>query len=132
MNSIAPTNWRNSWELTKTTKKLFRFLSQHRLSLAEVNSTMFYAYNIVCKCNKTTVDVQFLSPCYHEETDTRVFLDVNNMARNGCIKLAIRTTDTDVLILAISSFHELKVDLGEIWVDFGAAKKICFFWVHEI
>ena len=42
-------------------------------------------------------------------------------------KLAIRNADADVLILAISSFHELKVDLDEIWVDFEVAKNRCFF-----
>ena len=47
-------------------------------------------------------------------------------------KTCNKTVDTDVLILAISFFHELKVDKDELWVDFGAEKNRCFFRVHEI
>ena len=88
---------------------------------------MLYTYDNVCQSNETTVDVQFSCPCNHEEVDTRVFLHVKDMARNGYKKLAIRTVDTDVLILVISFFHELKVDVDELWVEFGAGKNRCFF-----
>ena len=110
----------------------FRFLSQHSLSLTEENSTMLYAYGNVWQSNETTVDVQFLSPCNHEEGDACVFLHVKDMARNSYKKLSIRTVDTHVLILVISFFHELKVDVDEPWVDFGGGKNRCFFRVHEI
>ena len=66
---------------------------------------MLYAYDNVCQCNETTVGVQFLYPCNHEEADTRVLLHVKDMTRNGYKKLAIRIVDTDVLILAISFFR---------------------------
>ena len=54
------------------------------------------------------------------------------MARNGYKKLAMRTVDTDVLIMAISFFHELKVEKDELWVIFGARENRCFFRVCEI
>ena len=91
---------------------------------------MLYVYDNVCQSNETTVDVQFLSPCNYKETDTRVFLHVKDMARNGYRRLVIRTVGTDVLILAISLFHELKVEKDELWVKFGAGKNRCFFRVH--
>ena len=116
----APKNWWAFLRIDENKTELFRFLSQLSLSLTEGNSTMFYTYDNVCQSNETTIDVQFLSPCNHEEADTHVFLHVKDMARNGYKKLAIRTVDTDVLILAISFFHELKVDVDELWVVFGA------------
>ena len=116
----APKNWWAFLRIDENKTELFRFLSQLRLSLTEGNSTMFYTYDNVCQSNETTIDAQFLSPCNHEEADTHVFLHVKDMARNGYKKLAIRTVDTDVLILAISFFHELKVDVDELWVVFGA------------
>ena len=75
---------------------------------------MLYAYGNVCQSNETTADVQLLSPCNHDEPDTCVFLHVKDMARNGYKKPAIRTVDTDVLILAISFLHELKVDVDDL------------------
>ena len=67
-----------------------------------------------------------------QEADTRVFLHVKDMARDGYKNLAIIKVDTDILILAISFFHELKVDVDELWVHFGAGKNRGFFRVHEI
>ena len=128
----APTNWWAFLRNDENKTELFRFLSQLSLSLTKGNSTMLYTYDNVCQSNETTIDVQFLSPCNHEETDTRVFLHVKDMTRNSYKKFTIRTVDTDVLILAISFFHELKVDVDELWVDFGAGNKRCFFRVHEI
>ena len=58
---------------------------------------MLYVYNNVCQSNETTVNVQFLSPCNHEEADTSIFLHVKDMARNSYKKLAIWTVDTNVL-----------------------------------
>ena len=123
----APTNWWAFLRIDENKTELFRFLSQLSLSLTERNSTMLYIYGNVCQSNETTMDVQFLFPCNREEADTRVFLHVKDMARDGYKKLAIRTVDTDVLILAISFFHELKVDVDELWVDFELERKDASF-----
>ena len=113
MRCSMPTN-KAFLRTDKNKTELFRFLSQHSLSLTEGNSTMLYAYGNVCQSNETTADVQLLSPCNHDEPDTCVFLHVKDMARNGYKKPAIRTVDTDVLILAISFLHELKVDVDDL------------------
>ena len=44
----------------------------------------------------------------YEEADTRIFLHAKNMALRGHTKIAVRTVDTDVLVLAISAFYQLK------------------------
>ena len=54
------------------------------------------------------------------------------MTGDGYKKLAIKTEDANVLILAVSFFHELKVDVDKLWVYFGAGKNRYFFRVHEI
>ena len=87
VNSIAPTNWWAFLRIDENKTELCRFLSQHSLSLIEGNSTMLYAYDKVCQPNKTTVGIQFLSPCNHEEAGTRVSLHVKDMTRNGYKKL---------------------------------------------
>ena len=83
VNSITLTNWRAFLRIDENKIELFRFLSQHSLSLTEASSTVLYTYYNVCQSNETIVNVQFLSPCNHEEADTCVFLHVKDMAKNG-------------------------------------------------
>ena len=66
--------------------------------------------------------LSFLSPCNHAEADTRVFLHVNDMSLQGRTKITIRTVDTNVLVIAVSVFARLQVQLEELWIDFGTGK----------
>ena len=77
-------------------------------------------------------DISLISPTNHEEGDTRVFLHVNDMAMEGYRKIAIRTVDTDVLVLAISVFSEIKDLVDELWIDFGTGKSRVFYAVHSM
>ena len=46
-------------------------------------------------------DKGMLSPCTHEETDTRVMLHVLHSVHQGFENICIRTVDTDVVVLAV-------------------------------
>ena len=65
--------------------ELFRFLSQHSLSLTEGNSSMLYTYDSVCQSNETTVDGQFLSPCNHEFLSSYNHEEVINLSLKGLV-----------------------------------------------
>ena len=59
-------------------------------------------------------DLDLISPCMHEEADTRMLLHVHHAAHHGHNKLFIRTVDTDVVVLAVSVVQGLggQVELG--------------------
>ena len=44
--------------------------------------------------------MSLLYPTNHKEGDTRLFMCVKDLARQGFQKIAIRTVDIDVLVLA--------------------------------
>ena len=109
---------------------------------------MLYAYDNVCHSNETT-DVQFLSPsniCRSNETEwcsvpipkhlrgSRYLLlpACEGYGSKWLQILAIRIVNTEVLIMAIYFFYEMKVDVNELWVDFGVRKNRCFFRIHDI
>ena len=71
-----------------------------------------------------------LEPCSHEEADTRVILHAADCARSRLLKVLIRTTDTDVLVLAIAHFH--KIEAAELWVAFGSGKTFQYIPAHDI
>ena len=81
-------------------------------------------------CSHQDADTDFISPCNHEEADTRVIIHAFDAARKGSQKLLIRTVDTDILVLAIAYVERLGVQ--ELWVAFGTGKKFRYLAAHEI
>ena len=55
-------------------------------------------------CCVDDVDVTTINPCSQEEADTRILVHCLHAAYCGYTKVAIRTVDTDVGMLAISCF----------------------------
>ena len=53
-------------------------------------------------CIPHSKDTSNLEVCSHEEADTRILLDLADCAREGLGKILIRTTDTDVIVLAVA------------------------------
>jgi len=58
-----------------------------------------------------------LSPCSHEEADTRILIHVEDAVKQGNTKVTIRTVDTDVVVLAVTSAQHLNIP--GLWVAFG-------------
>ncbi len=52
-------------------------------------------------------DLSGLAPCSHEEADTRIMIRVDDAIKQGHTKTTIRTVETDVLILAVTSAQRL-------------------------
>ena len=50
----------------------------------------------------SNVDISNIAPCNHEEADTRIILHCFHAARCGMSRIAVRTVDTDVVVLTVS------------------------------
>ena len=51
-------------------------------------------------------DVKGLAPCTHKEANTRILLHLEDAVQQGHNKMSIRTVDTDVVVLAITSAQD--------------------------
>ena len=51
------------------------------------------------------------------------------MAEHGCNKVMIQTVDTDIVVIAISLFHELP--LSELWIEFGTGIHKRWLTIHQ-
>ena len=51
-------------------------------------------------------------------------------AKNGLKKIMLRTVDTDVVVIAVSTFQDL--GLSELWIAFGVGKHFRYIAAHEI
>ena len=74
------------------------------------------------RADNTVVRSEYpLSPCNHEEFDTRVMLHAANAVSQGYNRILIIANDTDIIVLGISFFTEIGAE--KVWVSFGMGKK---------
>ena len=86
--------------------------------------------HVLHSTSTTTVDVSQLTPCNHEEADTRLFLHCRHAVMNGLKSLMISTVDSDVVVLAVHYFEQLQ--LNQLWIKFGVSKNKKFIAIHEM
>ena len=62
----------------------------------------------------------------HEEADSRMFVHLLDALEEGNNKIMLRTVDTDVVVICLGKFHNLKASFPdlEIWIKFGSGKDI--------
>ena len=81
-------------------------------------------------CCSKTLDMQGLSPCDHEEADTRIFVYVKHAA-NEHSRIMIKTIDTDVDCISISCLKRIP-ELEELWIEFESGKSPQFIPIREM
>ena len=129
--NTVPRKWSEFLKNSMNKTELFQFLSDMTVSL-EVQELIVVTLGTRALTNKEESDVAVneISPCTHEEADTRLLLHTANAVRHGSQKISIRTVDTDVVVLATAHFATIKPQ--ELWIDFGTGKTRRFIPVHEL
>ena len=80
--------------------------------------------------SNTDIDKHELSPCTHEEADTRIFLHAKDVSREGNKKIIRSSTDTDVVVIAVAYFSDLNIE--KLWIAFGKGKDFRWIPIHEL
>ena len=72
-----------------------------------------------------------ISPCTHEEADTRLMLHIYHCVQQGYKSVCLKTVDTDVVVLAIYVYKKINSIyencLEEIWIEFGTCNGKNFY-----
>lgn len=123
----VPKNWKSFLRVNENKQELFKLISQ-KVTAQPSSKDIFATIGSETKANGEPQDVSQLSPCNHEEADTRMFVHVKNQADQGHRKICIKTVDTDVVVIGISLFHDLNVT--ELWIEFGTGKDKKWLPVH--
>ena len=69
--------------------------------------------------SNTDIDKHELSPCTHEEADTRLFLHAKDISKEGNRKISISSSDTDVVVIAVACFSDLNIE--KLWLAFACS-----------
>ena len=78
---------------------------------------------------RPTVTEEYLLSSTHKEADTRVFLHVLSAIKNGCKRIIIRASDTDIVVIALYLFEQLASErLEELFIK----SKDYYIPVHEV
>ena len=83
---------------------------------------------MLCCC--VDQDVSALAPCSHEEADTRILLHAMDAAEKGYRQIVLRTVDTDVVVLAVSTV--VLLENIQLWIAFGTGKHLRYIPAHQI
>ena len=127
-SGITPKSWNNFQRVSENKTELFSFLAERIASLNPSKSVcVTQGENVLCNNN---IDLSGLCPCNHEEADTRLFVHLKHAAIQVLKTSLVVSTDTDVVVLAISMFAKLEID--KLWIVFGKGKDLRWIPIHEI
>lgn len=109
--------------------ELFDFLAIKIASL-ELDNLVIVTKGNYALCNHAHEAVSSLQSCSQEEADTRMFLHAAYAASQGIRQAIVVSSDTDVVVIAVSLIHS--TGLQKIWIAFGKGKDSRWIPIHEI
>ena len=129
----VPGNWAAFLRVDLNKQELFVEIGKS-LQLLELPDGKQLSTTILedCASSPPDQDVSTLAPCNQEEADSRIFLHVAAATSSGHQKVIVRTTDSDVVVLAVSAFVALEHQLEELWVAFGTQRRFRYIPIHVI
>ena len=130
-NVALPHNWPEFLRNSDNKKELFNFLAEKVQHIREEGKVVISTQdaNIVTSSDLSDEQRCRLSPCSHEEADTRIFVHCFDMAQMQHREVTIRTSDTDVVVLATAHFQS--VNMEKLWIAFGAGNHFRYLPIHE-
>ena len=117
----------DSYEVMQTSKIFLPFLQKKcKVSGKQIVSTCHE--NVVCSSGD--ISLRNLTPCTQKEADTRLLLHAADCVKQEHSIIIIRTSDTDVVVLAISLSQQLGAK--ELWSSFETGKHFRYIAIHDI
>ncbi|XP_034030967.1 uncharacterized protein LOC117514556 [Thalassophryne amazonica] len=125
-----PPNWKHFLRDNDNKTELFEFLADKIVSLCAEN-VVIVTKGKEALSNKP-ISLESLSPCNHEEADTRIFTHALDAAKQKAKSVLVKASDTDILVVAVSNFATLQdVGLEMLWIEFGHGHSIRWLPVHD-
>jgi len=127
-SGLTPKSWNNFLRVNENKTECFSFLAERIASLHP--SKLFCVIQGENVLSNNNIDRSGLCSCNHVEADTRIFIHVKHAAIHGLKTSLVISTDTDVVVLAISRFEKLGID--KLWIAFSIGKHFKWIPIHEI
>ncbi len=125
-----PSNWQSFLQVDSNKSELFTFLAEYLINEVHHDKVIVTTSDTSVICSDPELDTSGIAPCSHEEADSRIMVHLADCVSRGHSKITIRTTDTDVVVLAVSSMCHLNIE--ELWIAFGTGKSFRYIGAHII
>ena len=113
-NTKIPANWQKMLRVDENKTELFQFLADTDLSCLIIpEKIVVMTSRDTVKASNSTLDVSGIEKCSHEEADTRIILHCLHHQCRLLNSVAVRTVDTDIVVLAASFFSSLVVRVSQ-------------------
>ena len=129
LDTRIPGNW-TAFLRVDEKEELFLYLAEQLTTMGTDHGEVVSTKHESVVFNNDRTDAPDLSPCTHEEADTRLLLHVADAVRHGYTKVMARTVDTDVVVIAVAKVQCLS--LSELWIEFGVGKHLKYLPARDI
>ena len=132
--SKTPSNWQSFLRDSTNKTELFHFLADKVAEMITGNPViMTKEENAITTTSNTSVNLDEMAPCTHEEADTRIFVHARHAATEGYKSLMVEANDTDIVVIAISRMPCLAaIGLEKMCVAFGKGEHRRWIPIHEL
>ena len=126
-----PKNWKMLLHVNENKTELFHLIA------ATIKNYKGNVKIVVTKDNCVLSNFPFedeiMSPCNHEEADTKMFVHVRSLVLRGHTDITISTVDTDMIVIAISCYEKLaRFGLQYLWIEFGHGIHKKWVSIHDL
>lgn len=131
----TPSNWRSFLRDNSNKTELFNFLADRVSEISTANTVVVTKEEqaMTSKNNEESTNLDQITPCTHEEADTRLLLHTRHAVECGYKSIIIEANDTDIVVIAVSFIpHLSQLGLEKLWVTFGKGSKLRWIPVHDV
>ena len=84
-------------------------------------------------CNDNQKSLEAVSPCLHEEADTRICVHTRDAAIEGCKALVVKSNDIDIVVIAVSVLPQVReIGVETLWTAFGHGVGMKWIPIHQL
>jgi len=130
-SSKTPPNWKGFMRNSTNKTELFKFLAD-KIARTTTTNPVIVTKEADAMANQQVL-LSDVTPCTHEEADTRIFVHVKSAVLQGNHSVIIKANDTDVVVIAIHAMKLLKeMGLEKLWISYGQGIHTCWIPIHEV
>ena len=129
-NTPIPRKWKQFLRNSENKTEMFKLIAEYvsTLQIPDGKQVVCTSEEKALSFPRTPVDD--ISPCAHEEVDTRILLQAKHAVHNGHTTILIKASDIDIVVISLSLFDEIGTE--KLFIEYGTAKNLRFLPIHEI
>ena len=126
-----PVQFKKFLAVNENKQELFRLLAKDLAQLQLDGKTIVCTFDEDVVTSSLDLNISEISPCTQEEADGRLLLHVKHAVSNSITKVAVKTVDSDVVVIALSCYHKI-TNIQELWIEYGKGKDKRHLPIHKL